>query len=52
MAASATPLSVLIVTDPFAETSDDAIAIAGALADVGHLVLGSPETPARGGNDA
>jgi response regulator NasT len=31
---------VLIVTDPFAETSDDAIAISGALADVGHLVLG------------
>jgi len=33
-------LSVLIVTDPFAETSDDAIAIAGALTDAGHLVLG------------
>ena len=33
-------LSVLIVTDPDAETSDDAIAISGALADAGHLVLG------------
>jgi response regulator NasT len=33
-------LSVLIVTDPDAETSDDAIAISGALADEGHLVLG------------
>jgi len=40
LAASPTPLSVLIVTDPFAETSADAIAIAGALTDVGHLVLG------------
>ncbi len=40
MAASRSPLSVLIVTDPYAETSDDAIAIAGALADAGHLVLG------------
>ena len=33
-------LSVLVVTDPYAETSDDAIAISGALADAGHLVLG------------
>jgi len=40
MAAGATTLSVLIVTDPCAEASDDAIAISGALADVGHLVLG------------
>jgi len=40
MAASASSLSVLIVTDPYAETSDDAIAISGALADAGHLVLG------------
>jgi response regulator NasT len=34
------PLSVLIVTDPLAETSDDAQAIANALADGGYLVLG------------
>jgi response regulator NasT len=40
MAASATPLSVLIVTDPLAETSDDALAISGALADGGYMVLG------------
>jgi response regulator NasT len=40
MAAPAASLSVLIVTDPFAETSDDALAISGALADAGHLVLG------------
>ena len=33
-------MSVLIITDPFAEESDDAQAIATALADVGHLVLG------------
>jgi response regulator NasT len=40
MAAPALSLSVLIVTDPFAETSDDALAISGALADVGYMVLG------------
>ncbi len=40
MPANGPTLSVLIVTDPFAETSDDAQAIAGALADEGHLVLG------------
>jgi response regulator NasT len=40
MAAPASTLSVLIVTDPFAETSDDAQTIASALADVGYLVLG------------
>lgn len=40
MASTAPLLSVLIVTDPLAETSDDAIAISGALADAGHLVLG------------
>ena len=40
MAANGSPLSVLIVTDPCAETSDDAIAISGALADAGHVVLG------------
>ncbi len=40
MATSGASLSVLIVTDPFAETSEDAVAISGALADVGHLVLG------------
>jgi response regulator NasT len=40
MATSGTSLSVLIVTDPFAETSEDAVAISGALADAGHLVLG------------
>lgn len=33
-------LSVLIVTDPFAETSEGALAISSALADAGHLVLG------------
>jgi two-component system, response regulator / RNA-binding antiterminator len=33
-------LSVLIITDPCAEISDDAQAIASALADAGHLVLG------------
>ena len=33
-------LSVLIVTDPYAETSDDALAISVALTDAGHLVLG------------
>ena len=33
-------LSVLIVTDPFAETSEDALAISTVLADAGHLVLG------------
>jgi two-component system, response regulator / RNA-binding antiterminator len=33
-------LSVLIVTDPHAERSDDAHAIAQALADAGSLVLG------------
>jgi response regulator NasT len=40
MAASGSSLSVLIVTDPDAETSDDALAIASALADVGYMVLG------------
>ena len=40
MALTVTSLSVLIVTDPFAETSDDALAISTALADVGHMVLG------------
>jgi len=40
MAASMTTLSVLIVTDPDAQTSDDALAISGALADASHLVLG------------
>ncbi len=40
MAAPTTVLSVLIVTDPDAETSDGALAISGALADAGHLVLG------------
>ncbi len=40
MAASGLTLSVLIVTDPLAETSDDALAISSALADVGYLVLG------------
>ena len=40
MAARDTPLSVLVVTDPDAETSDDAIAISSALARGGHLVLG------------
>ena len=34
------PLSVLIVTDPHAERSDDAHAIAQALTDSGSLVLG------------
>lgn len=33
-------LAVLIVTDPFAETSEDALAISSALTDAGHLVLG------------
>ena len=33
-------LSVLIVTDPFAETSEGALAISSALADAGHWVLG------------
>lgn len=33
-------LAVLIVTDPLAETSEDALAISTALADAGHLVLG------------
>ncbi len=40
MAETGATLSVLIVTDPFEESSDDAIAISGALADAGHLVLG------------
>ena len=40
MATRDTPLSVLVVTDPDAETSDDAIAISSALAHGGHLVLG------------
>lgn len=40
MAAAEITLSVLIVTDPFAEGSGDALAISGALADAGHLVLG------------
>lgn len=34
------PLAVLIVTDPDAEDSADALAISGALAAEGHLVLG------------
>jgi two-component system, response regulator / RNA-binding antiterminator len=34
------PLAVLIVTDPDAEHSADALAISGALSAVGHLVLG------------
>jgi response regulator NasT len=33
-------LSVLIVTDPASESSEDALAIASALADEGQLVLG------------
>lgn len=33
-------LSLLIVTDPFAEASDDVLAISSALADAGHPVLG------------
>ncbi len=33
-------LSVLIVTDPELQDSDDALAIANALSDSGHLVLG------------
>lgn len=33
-------LAVLIVTDPLAEASEDALAISSALADAGHLVLG------------
>lgn len=40
MAPKTTALSVLIVTDPDAETSEDALGISGALADAGHLVLG------------
>lgn len=40
MAVSRAALSVLIVTDADAETSDDAIAISTALTDAGHLVLG------------
>jgi response regulator NasT len=40
MTISGSSLSVLIVTDPLAEASDEAIAISGALADAGHLVLG------------
>jgi len=40
MPASGSPLTVLIVTDPFAETSDDALAIGTALSNVGYLVLG------------
>lgn len=38
--AAAVALSVLIVTDPFSEGSDDALAISSALADSGHFVLG------------
>ena len=33
-------MAVLIVTDPLAEASEDALAISTALADAGHLVLG------------
>lgn len=33
-------LAVLIVTDPFEESSEDALAISSALADAGNLVLG------------
>ena len=40
MAERNTTLSVLIVTDPCAETSDDALAISSALADAGYRVLG------------
>jgi response regulator NasT len=40
MPVQGSPLTVLIVTDPLAETSDDAQAIANALAEVGYLVLG------------
>lgn len=40
MAERSSTLSVLIVTDPDAQTSADAMAISSALADVGHLVLG------------
>jgi response regulator NasT len=39
-AESAKPLSILIVTDPAAESSSQAHAIAQALADAGSLVLG------------
>ena len=40
MAERSSTLSVLIVTDPDAQASDDAMAISSALADVGYLVLG------------
>ena len=40
MADRSATLSVLVVTDPLAQTSDDALAISSALADAGHLVLG------------
>lgn len=40
MLADHASLTVLIVTDPQSERSDDALAIAGALADHGHLVIG------------
>lgn len=40
MAERSATLSVLIVTDPFDQASDDALAISSALTDAGHLVLG------------
>jgi response regulator NasT len=40
MSLPATSLSVLIVTDPLGEASEDALAIGTALADVGYMVLG------------
>ena len=40
MTPTSVTLAVLIVTDPFAETSEDALAISSALTDAGHLVLG------------
>jgi two-component system, response regulator / RNA-binding antiterminator len=40
MARDSVTLAVLIVTDPFEQTSEDALAISSALADAGHLVLG------------
>lgn len=40
MAPGAAALSVLVVTDPFAEGSEDALAISTALTDSGYLVLG------------
>lgn len=40
MASQGSTLSVLIVTDPASERSDDALAIGTALGEHGHLVLG------------